>query len=76
MRRLALAILFAILASVALGRSEGIYNPSSNAIGDGQGIDSNLGQSVATTGSALLVDNINPALLIDNTNPACLAGGC
>lgn len=40
----------AMLASTfALARSDGIYNPSSNSVGDYQGIDSNAASGVAPT---------------------------
>lgn len=43
---LALAIGAILIAVTALARSEGIYNPSSNSIGDYQGIDSNAASGV------------------------------
>jgi hypothetical protein len=30
----------------------------------------------APSGSALLVDGVNPALLVNGVDPACLVGGC
>lgn len=56
MKRWLIATLAVLLATVALARSEGIYNPSSNAVGDYQGIDSNA----ATGGGAgLVLDGIS-----------------
>lgn len=40
-KQAALIIVLAVFATIALARSEGLYNPSSNAVGDYQGIDSN-----------------------------------
>lgn len=74
--RTALTFLFALVCSIAVAHTDGIYNPTANSVGDTQGIDSNGGSSVApSTGPALLVNSTSTALLIDNTNSACLAGG-
>jgi hypothetical protein len=60
-----LSIIFGLLVTTAFARSEGLYNPSSNAVGDYQGVDSNTSSvsvafsltyessnSFATTGTA------------------------
>lgn len=47
--RVALTILTLLATSIAIARSDGIYNPSSNSIGDYQGIDSNAASGIAPT---------------------------
>jgi hypothetical protein len=69
-KRLILLAAMAVCATVAVARTEGIYNPKSNAVGDNQGIDSNAATSapvgnflLSDTGSALLV-NIGVKFLV------------
>lgn len=73
-----LLIIAAVLAtSIALARSEGIYNPSSNAVGDYQGIDSNAATGGGgIVGALLLEDGTSIILLEDGTSNLCLEGGC
>lgn len=77
MRRWFIAALAVLLATVALARSEGIYNPSSNAVGDYQGIDSNAATGGGgIVGALLLEDGTSIILLEDGTSNLCLEGGC
>jgi hypothetical protein len=71
-----LACLLTILATIALARSEGIYNPSSNSVGDYQGIDSNAAVAQGLVGKLLMVDGISHVLQTDAVSRICLAGGC
>lgn len=76
MRALGFAVAIVMLATLALARSEGIYNPSSNAVGDYQGIDSNAAAVAQPTGKVLLVDATSHVLLVDAASRLCRAGGC